>query len=420
MKRPLTKFALAAVAAGALVLSGCSAGSGPSGGDGKKAPITVGVLLPLTGSLSTLGIEMGNGYELAREMFNDAGGVDGRKIEFKKSDAPTPDDAVSVAGDLSSDSNVALIMGSYSSNISIPASAVASRNGKVYWETGGVSADVTGRGLPNLYRTVISSGMPAYSNATDTFISEVAAPSLNKSVSDLRFGLVHEDGTYGTAAAQAFTTLAKSKGYDLVDSESYSATTNDLTSVIEKLKAAKIDVLYSVPGISDAILLTRQSKELGFTPAFTLGNGTGYTSPDFASGVGSAADGIVVSDATPLHIKDSMLDPDVSPKYSQFVEAYTKKFGHEPLTHATLGFAGAMVLFEEVLSKAKSIDTEGINAAAKAVNLPDGGTVAGFGVKFDKTGQNERAGWYFMQYQGGKLVTIYPEKFSSGDVLVGK
>ena len=77
--------------------------------------LKVGVVLPLTGNLSALGNEMNNGYLVAQELFNEAGGVNGREIEFVASDAPSPEDAVSVATKLSTDASVAAIMGSYSS-----------------------------------------------------------------------------------------------------------------------------------------------------------------------------------------------------------------------------------------------------------------------------------------------------------------
>jgi hypothetical protein len=42
--------------------------------------------------------------------------------------------------------------------------------------------------------------------------------------------------------------------------------------------------------------------------------------------------------------------------------------------------------------------------------------VATWGIKFDSTGQNTRAGWYIMQYQNGKLVSVYPNTYSTGSI----
>jgi branched-chain amino acid transport system substrate-binding protein len=407
--------------AGALVLTACGGGDDSgSGGSGSGEDLTIGVLLPLTGPLSPLGKEMLNGYEVARKAINDAGGIDGRKVVYEVSDAPTPEAATSVAGTLSADPDVSLIMGSYSSSVAIPASAVASRNRKLYWETGGISAEITGRGLDYIYRTVVSSGMPVYQDAVADFVSDVAAPALGKDASDLRFGLTYTDDAFGTAASEAFTSLAEKNKLNVVAQESYAASASDLSSVVEQLKSADVDVLYAIGGITDAILLVRQSKELGFAPDLIIGNGAGFSDKGFVGGAGDAANGIVVSDAVPLHISDDLLNDDVSPSYSEFTKAFEEEIGYEPLTHATLGFAGAMVLFQNVLPDADPADVDSLTKAADAVDIEPGGTVAGFGVKFDETGQNERAGWYYMQYQDDKLVAVAPDEFAASELLIGE
>lgn len=417
MKQSLRRGLVVVLAtATALAVSGC--GSGDSGSSNKS--ITIGVLLPLSGPLSPLGKEMNNGYKLAQKMINDEGGVNGRKIAFKVSDAPSPEDAVSVANTLSANSDVSAIMGSFSSTIAIPASAAASRNKMPYWETGAVSAEVTGRGLPYIYRTAVSTDQPVFTDVAKNVIADLAAPALKRVPKTLRIGLLNEDSAYGTAAAESFKSLVKREGYDLVASESYSSTTTDLSSAIEHMKSAKVEILYSVPATSDAVLLIRQSKVLGFKPSLIIGNGQGYAGNDFVKAVGpDLASGIVVSDAIPTNITDAMLNKGLKPSYSEFVSAYTKEFDHAPRTHATLGFQGAMVLFQHVLPRLKNLgDVNEFDRVARQVDIPDGGTVAGFGVKFDKNGQNERGGWYAMQYQNGKLGTVYPTQFAGNKFIL--
>jgi branched-chain amino acid transport system substrate-binding protein len=412
--------------AGALVLTACggggddSSGSATGGGEASGEDLTIGVLLPLTGPLSPLGKEMLNGYEAARKAINDAGGIDGRPVVYEISDAPTPEAATSVAGTLSADPDVSLIMGSYSSSIAIPASAVSSRNQKLYWETGGISAEITGRDLDYIYRTVVSTSLPVYQNAVADFVSDIAAPALGTEGGDLRFGLTYTDDAFGTAASAAFKALAEKNKFNIVAEESYAASASDLSSVVEQLKSADVDVLYAIGGITDAILLVRQSEELGFDPDLIIGNGAGFSDKGFVGGAGDAANGVVVSDAVPLHISDDLLSEDVSPSYSEFTEAFEEEIGYEPLTHATLGYAGAMVLFQEVLPNADLADIQSLVEAVEAVDIEPGGTVAGFGVKFDETGQNERAGWYFMQYQNDELVAVAPDEFAASELLIGE
>ena len=159
----MTKNAKRIVAIIALSLTGAATLLPAKAAD--PATINIGIIMPLTGSLGLLGKETLNGMEVARSLVNKAGGVNGRKIVYKISDAPTPADATTVAGSLSTDDSIAVIMGSYSSSIAIPASAVASRNKKLFWEAGGASPVITNRGLPYVYRTLVNVGMPAYANS---------------------------------------------------------------------------------------------------------------------------------------------------------------------------------------------------------------------------------------------------------------
>lgn len=382
----------------------------------EASPINIGIIMPLTGSLGLLGKETLNGMEVARSLINKAGGVNGRKIVYKISDAPTAADATTVAGSLSTDDSIAAIMGSYSSTIAIPASAVASRNKKLFWEAGGASPVITNRGLPYVYRTLVNVGMPAYTNATSYLMKTIIPTALKKKFDAVRYGLVYEDGSYGTAGNTAFKAIIASGGFNLVASESYSAAASDLSSVIEKLKSAKIDVLISYPAGADAILFTRQSNTLGFYPKLTIGQGAAYSSVDFGAALGSAADGIIVADAVALNPSTAKLSKTMNPSYPRFIAEYTKQIGRKPLTHATLGFVGATTLFNEVLAKSTPGDLDSMVKAIKAIDIPDGGTVATWGIKFDETGQNIRAGWYLMQYQGGKMVSIYPNTYSTGSI----
>ena len=240
--------------------------------------------------------------------------------------------------------------------------------------------------------------------------------ALKKKFDAVRYGLVYEDGAYGTSGNTAFKAIIAAGGYNLVASESYSAAASDLSSVIEKLKSAKIDVLISYPAGADAILFTRQSNTLGFYPKLTIGQGAAYSSVDFGAALGSAADGIIVADAVALNPSTAKLSKTMNPSYPRFIAEYTKQIGRKPLTHATLGFVGATTLFNEVLAKSTPGDLDSMVKAIKAIDIPDGGTVATWGIKFDETGQNIRAGWYLMQYQGGKMVSIYPNTYSTGSI----
>ncbi|WP_164737287.1 ABC transporter substrate-binding protein [Georgenia sp. SYP-B2076] len=406
-----------------LALAACSSSTGdrPGGGESGEDPITVGVLLPLTGSLSALGNEMYNGYKVAQAIINEQGGIDGRPIEFKVSDAPTPEDAVAVAGTLSMDPDVSVIMGSYSSGIAIPASEVANRNSTVYWETGSAAAETTERGLEHLLRTNISVSLPAYQETAADFFDDVVGPAMAKDFSDVRVGMVYEDSAFGTSSADAVRQMAADNDWNLVADLPYTATANDLSSVIENLKSADVEFLYAISYVNDAILLMKQSQELGFEPGVVFGSGAGFTTPDIAEALGDRVNGILAGDGAPLGITDELLNDGLSTTYEEWTAKYEEMIGRPPLAHATMGFHGAYVLFEEVLPHADVSDPDSILEAARSLDLPDGGTPTYYGVQFDETGQNVRAGYYIMQYHDGIMKTVYPNAAAAAEfTLMGE
>ena len=59
-----------------------------------------------------------------------------------------------------------------------------------------------------------------------------------------------------------------------------------------------------------------------------------------------------------------------------------------------------------------SLEPEAIRKAVLALDEPVGTTILGFGLKFADNGQNERAFNVILQWQNGKLVTVWPQRFA--------
>ena len=63
----------------------------------------------------------------------------------------------------------------------------------------------------------------------------------------------------------------------------------------------------------------------------------------------------------------------------------------------------------EVMARAKSTDKDKIRDAALAYRAAVGSTATGWGVQFNETGQNTAASLNLMQWQQGKLTTVFPD-----------
>src|SRR2546425_473301 len=98
----------------------------------------------------------------------------------------------------------------------------------------------------------------------------------------------------------------------------------------------------------------------------------------------------------------------------EFRETVQKKTGSYPLGGHQLAAGGLWVL-KVVLDQARSDELDKFRATVMAMDLPVGSLINGWGVKFAENGQNanERVQHYMLQWQGGQLVTVWPEEFST-------
>lgn len=408
MKRILMGF----MAIMLLILSACGDSSNGAGGDGD---IKIGALFPLTGDLALLGEESFRGVELAVEEFNENGGLDGREVKIVKGDAVDPDDAQAEANRLINQENIQTIVGSYSSGIAFAASEVAERNDALFWELGAVADNITDRGYESLIR--INPPASMFSVVHINFIKNVIADELGKDVSDLKVAIAHEDSSYGTTIADEAEKLAKEEGINIVSSQPYSSSSNDLSSVILNIKKAEPDVLITVSYANDAILISRQMSELNVDVPVFIGSGGGHTLTDFVDAVGDRAEGILNVDFPQYNI-----DREATPGMDEFLAAYEEKYGSEPRSgHSLANYMGMKVILDVLVETDGSTDPETLRAAALDHKVEKGTTATGWGVDIDDaTGQNSASEPYVHQWRDGELITVYPEELAIDEAKIKK
>lgn len=367
------------------------------------AEVKFGALYPFSGDLALLGDESARGLEIAVDEINAAGGVQGEKVVLVRGDAVDNNQAIGEARRLISREQVAAIFGTYSSARSIAASQVAELSGTPYFEMGAVADDVTGRGLQYLFRTNPTADDMA-KMIVEMIVNKVA-PGLGKKPGDLKIGVIFEDSNYGTSVAGHQKEYAAEAGLNIVAFQSYPASTVDMSSLVLDLKSRGVDVVLQTSYQNDSVLFLRQANEAGFKPAAIIGGGGGYSLQPTADAVGhDVMDGILDVDFTQY-----LVNTKYTPGLESFVEAYRKKYGEAPRSgHSLNNYAGAKVILE-ALNKTEGFEPEAILDAAKAIDVPEGATAVGYGVKFGRNNQNERARMMGMQWQDGKLVTVYPD-----------
>ena len=222
-----------------------------------------GALFPFSGALALLGQESYRGLELAVNEINAAGGINGEKIQIVKADAVDPTQAVSETKRLIS-SNVIGVFGSYASGISYAASPVTELAGVPYFELGATAHKITTRGYKYLFRSNPNTAL--YGVSVVNALHETIAPGMGLNPKDIKIGIIHEDGPYGTDVAATEKKRAQELGYTVAEVLPYSAKTVDLSSLILRLKGAKVDVVLQTAYQNDAILFFSQRAPRASSP----------------------------------------------------------------------------------------------------------------------------------------------------------
>lgn len=385
------------------ILSGCAKNQASS------EPIKVGTLFPRSGNIAMLGEQAWRGADIARQIVNEAGGVNGRPIEFVDADAPTSQAAATEAERLISQQGVKVIIGSLTSGNALAASAVTERNGVVLWETSGISDEITKKGYQYLFRTCDRGSDRG--RAGMRVIADAVAAQLNIPASQLKIALVNEDSSYGEAQVAGAKEEAAKLGLNIVAQEAYSSSATDLSALVLRLKNVAPDVIFAVGYINDATLFWNQAHQYGLSVKALVGGGAGYTDPQFAVVEGKNADGVLAIDM-PTGIDSSKLSPENKELADKFRSMYLEQYGGDkvPLS-AEVVFTGTYTLLHDVLPAAGSDDPDKIVAAAKAIDVPE--TIMGWSVKFDETGQNTGAQPVVYQWMNGTLSLVWPEKWAT-------
>ncbi len=405
MSHFIRRFTATWACASALAMSAIGAASAQD--------IKIGALYPFSGGLALLGDESFRGTQIAVDERNAAGGINGKKIVLVKADAVDANQAVGEARRLTSVENVVAVFGSYASGVSSAATQVTELAGVPYFELGAVADTITGRGFKYVFRS--NATAKTFAERSVESIVKVVAPALKADAKALKIAVVYEDGPYGSLVGGFQKEEAKKLGLQVVESLGYSAKSVDLSSLVLRLKSAGADVVLQTSYQNDTLLFFRQAATAGYKPRAVVGAGGGYSLTDTAVALGAAMDGAFNVDFPQVTMAEAG-----APGLKAFVAEYQKRHGAAPRSgHSLVNYVGAKA-FLDVLAAAKSTNKDAIREAVLAYKKPLGSSAAGWGFQFADNGQNQLATANLMQWQGGKLVTVYPDNVATAKPITAK
>ena len=283
------------------------------------------------------------------------------------------------------------------------------RYSKIYWDTNALAADLTARGLPNFIRS--GPYASSFAEVSAQAVRELLAPALGKPVKGLKVWIESEDSIYGTSIAKLQKELLEKDGVTVVGVGAHNFRAIDLTDSVLRAKNAAPDVWINTGYIPDGNLLMRTMRDQGFKPAAIMVVGTGDTfevldalGAEFLEGVTAVA--YPRPDQTEAY----------GPGAAAYLAAYKKKYERDPIAPQGMTAYVGMQMLIEAIAAAGSVDMEKVRGAAAQMDKPAKSYATGFGAKFDAQFQNTRAFPTVVQWQGGKIVTVYPKEAAQPNV----
>lgn len=385
--------------------------------------IKIGVVYDLTGPFAGGGSELQYlGAKIMIDWFNAHGGIDGYKVQPIYADAQSkPDVAINEAVRLIEQEKVDMLLGFYSSAECVPVAARVEEFKKFMWITTCIASPVLeGRNLKYVFRPQPYGTQ--WGLASTAMVDAYSKEQLGKDPKDLRVAIIHEDGPYGTDVAKGNAEGSKKAGFQVVMNEGYSSSAPDLSSLVTKLKRGRPDVIFHTGYNPDITLFLRQARELGLRFDALIGQGAGYTVySKLKETVGNDAN--YFFDVDPISIwqtNEKALQPELPPIIKVVGEDYMKAKPDTVIKSAHVGMAASntYLFLTDVLPRAikkyGGITSDDLRQAAMDTDVPDGGTMLGFGVKFEgpgqpMEGQNDRAYPVIVQYIDDQAYVVWPK-----------
>jgi branched-chain amino acid transport system substrate-binding protein len=331
-----------------------------SGFSSAKPVIKIGVVEPLTGGVSTFGNSAKQAIQILEKQTNDAGGINGQKVQFVYADDEGKAvSAATVGKKLISQDKVVAIVGPLTSGCTNALAPIAQAN-KIPLITGtATNPNVTQNGN-FIFRSCF----------LDSFQGKVVANFAKTDLKAKTAAVLYNNGDdYSKGLAEFFQKAFIAAGGKIVDSETYSTNDTDFNAQLTKIQNNNPDVLFLPDYYNTVSVIAVQARALGLD--IPLLGGDGWDSEKLTTMGGDAVNNSYFSN----HYTPTSKAPEVV----KFVNAYKAKYGKIPDAMAALNYDAAKIMLDAI-KRAGKTDGESIRKALVKTNI----TVVSGHVTFDK------------------------------------
>jgi branched-chain amino acid transport system substrate-binding protein len=355
--------------------------------------IKVGVTASLTGRFAEPGGKQLEGLQMWAYDINARGALLGRRVELVHyDDKSDPDTSARLYERLIRDDKVDLLIGPYSSTITLAASRVAEQYDVPMVTAGASSGKIWSRGYKNVFG--IDAPAKDYMNLLIESAKERAGLT--------RIALVYGADEFTREVAQGVREQAAKRGMEIVFDAEYQSETADFAGLVRRMKASNPELVIGGTYLNSSIALVREAKRQQLSPqaiAFTVGPAL----PEFGDALGADAEGI-------LGIVSWMRSGNIPMAYD-FSYRYKAKYGRNAAAHAAYGYAAGQVL-EAAVRLAGSLSKDDVRQQLQDMRFH---SLLGL-YDADETGKQLGKSIYVMQWQDGRRLLVLPRKLRDSPV----
>jgi branched-chain amino acid transport system substrate-binding protein len=378
--------------------SGSSAASGSSTSGG--TPITIGASLSLTGDFSADGQAFQKGYQLWAKDVNAKGGIGGRQVKLTiLNDASSPNQVVTNYQTLINSDHVDLTFGPYSSLLTTPASAVASRAGYAFIEGAGGAPTVFNTPQNKADHNVFDVSLPI----ADEFLPFVQyIASLPASQRPKTAAYPSAQDPFATPPVQVAQAALQKLGVKTVYSQVFPEEVADYKAPADQVAGMKPDLVIlgstDVPTVSAFMQAFEQQH---YVPKMFLA----ASGPDQGSAFSSA---VGAGNATGMMVPNGWYPGYANPTSQQMVSEYVAQYGGTASgvnADVAEAYSVGQVTAAAITATGGTDNSKIIAYLHSGVTIP---TVQG-SVKFDSIGENSALAAFIFQWQkSGKFTQVLP------------
>jgi branched-chain amino acid transport system substrate-binding protein len=332
------RLLLVVLALALLAAAGCGddddGDGGGGGGEASGDPIKVGASLPLTGEFSEPGKAARQGYEVWEAMVNEQGGlIDGRPVEMViKDDQSNQNTIVADYNALISQDQVDLLLGTFSSLLNLPASAVAERNRMLYVEPAGGAPELFDRD----FRFLFFAQQATADKQGEVWANYITELPENERPKTAAYPTL--DDPFAQPTSEGIEAILSKAGIETVYRETYTIDNPNLDGIANALNSRNPDLVVHGATFEDGVGMVRALRKADFTPKMLYQTTAPSLGDQYSGAIGEqTTEGIFYGVS---HSKEAD-----TPGNPEFVAKYREMFGGEEVPEdAADAYAAAQVL----------------------------------------------------------------------------